>query len=122
MVGLMKSLAAKAALVAGAAALVLFLLWRNETLSHQRDVALSQVAELQLVMEFQQQSYADALEQIEALALQNAVRATSSRKIREEAVGAPTDDDGTVAPVLRRVLDRLRERAGEAGAGTPGDT
>jgi hypothetical protein len=49
-------------------------------------------------------------------------RAASFRELREEVADAPEADDGPVAPVLARTLERLRERAtGEDRAGDAGD-
>lgn len=68
------------------------------------------------------QLQAEATRTIEAVTRERdsfAKRSTKIRIIEKEIAHAPATDDGPVAPVLTRTLDRLRESIAETGARDP---
>lgn len=57
-----------------------------------------------------------ALEQVEAATEARRERERELQSSLEEVRHAPDEDDGPIAPVLGRALERLRERSGSADA------
>ena len=96
--------------VVGVVGVVGFLLWRNDTLSEQRDNAVEELASLQLQYDSAVNRYEKMIEEMVNVAEENARRQASSNDIREEIDNASPDEDGAVAPILRNTIERLRQR------------
>jgi hypothetical protein len=74
-------------------------------------LAKAQVVELQATLAETKKQHERAMKAIAEVQAANDKRDVSSDKIKEEIHNVPASDDGPVAPVLGRALDRVRERA-----------
>lgn len=107
-----KGLLIKGAIGLAAFAVVGLLLWRNNYLDEQRALAEQQLIILQDAYNDTVDQYESQLDAMENVAQEQATRAASTAVIKEEIRDSTDAEDGPVAPVLQRTLDRLRERAG----------
>lgn len=105
-----------AAVIVGllAVAYVVGTIKRAGMLEAQRDTALAAAAANAQIAEWQAQDHAKVLAVLEENGKVRAGTRAKADANRKAITDAPPQDDGPLAPVLRRTLDRLR---GEGGPG-----
>jgi hypothetical protein len=120
-------LGAKALIIGSlASAVIITALWYRGSYHAERADALGgqldRAIEVSNANAEQAKHFADEADRFAVLLLENEQVKDAGRKksdaVRRDAIAAPPEDDGPIAPVLRRWLDSLPD---PAGAGAPGD-